>query len=58
MLIAVIIAVTLIAFYAALLVGLYKPEPEGKVQALNYPETLVYNEGESWAIRDEDDDAC
>lgn len=55
MLLAVIIAVTLIGFYVALLVGLYHPGADGQVRAWNYPETLVYRDGESWAIRDERD---
>lgn len=55
MVLAVIIAVTLIAVYVAVLVGLYRPGPEGQVQALNYPVTFVHNPGESWAVRDEGD---
>jgi hypothetical protein len=54
-LLACIIATTLVAFYIAVLVGLHKPEPEGQVRAWNYPETLVYRDGESWAVRDEED---
>lgn len=53
MLLATIIAVTLIAFYAALLVGLHKDEPQGTVNALNYPVTFVDGVGESWAVRDD-----
>lgn len=57
MLLAVIIAITLIAFYTALIVGLALPKPEVQVRPLNYPDSLVYLGGESWAVRDEEPDA-
>lgn len=56
MLLAVIIAITLIAFYTAMIVGLALPKPEVQVRSLNYPDTLVYRGGESWAIKEDWDE--
>lgn len=56
MLLATILAITLIAFYIAVLVGLHYDEGEYAVQALNYPVTFIHNSGESWAINELEDE--